>query len=135
MLYECLTRDKPEMLQTYLCIHQLSEHLHLQDDSLAVWNLKLVLGYYSGTYASRLSADWTKEPLLQPEFLASSELRLSSALRAIPALKLALNAYVRSGVVPGSAQMAQFQASASSADKAAKQYSGSTVCMLFVSSW
>jgi hypothetical protein len=34
-------------------------------------NVLLVLAYYKGQHAKRLTADWTNEPLLQAEFVAS----------------------------------------------------------------
>lgn len=74
VLYECLTREKPEMLRTYLSIYQLLQQLPVQETSLGLWNLVLVQAYYKGVSSSKLSADWTSEPLLQPEFLASVDL-------------------------------------------------------------
>lgn len=74
VLYECLTREKPEMLRTYLAIYQIITHLHQQENPIGICNLKLVSAYYSGTFCDRLSADWTSEPLLQQEFVQSIQL-------------------------------------------------------------
>ncbi|KAJ3213973.1 Anaphase-promoting complex subunit 1, partial [Clydaea vesicula] len=87
VLYDCLTQDKPEIIQTYLSIYQtvlqvLEEQGHgfREDDNqgqvLSIWNLKLVFENYANNFQASERFDNFEEnisrkklPLIQGLFL------------------------------------------------------------------
>jgi hypothetical protein len=51
VLYECLTQDKPEILQTYLSIYQTLQNRQLKESTLAndtLRNVQLMANFYEG---------------------------------------------------------------------------------------
>lgn len=46
LLYECLTRNKPEMLSVYMALSQIVRDLPHARSCEGLWNLKLLFGYY-----------------------------------------------------------------------------------------
>ena len=73
-------------------------HVH-RDNSINVWNLKMIIAYYKGTHSTLLKADWTTDPLIQPEFLASVETKLTNFFEDLN-LDKAIRNYLVNGVYP-----------------------------------
>ncbi|ORY08304.1 hypothetical protein K493DRAFT_29218 [Basidiobolus meristosporus CBS 931.73] len=78
ILYECVTKDKPEILHTYLALYHSLQSLRSRVESHSLWNTKIILHYYnSPAYHSR------NEPLIQQEFRAYIEHQLSTAFTQV----------------------------------------------------
>jgi anaphase-promoting complex subunit 1 len=102
VLYECLTRDKPEMLQTYLALYlslsaldsdaASSEEATAQSLPLTLWNIKLLLEYYNHHNPG-------EDGLIQPTFLLSIDRRIR-AFFDDRCGSLPLVQYVQTGCMP-----------------------------------
>lgn len=69
ILYECLTREKPEMIRTCMELHRFIDKLPDITDREPISNLMLIRSYYDSKFSRRLGAKWIREPLLQSKFL------------------------------------------------------------------
>ena len=64
VLYECLTREKPEILPTYIALWKLVRGCEPEDLSLAALaELRLIRAYYQHTAIQQ--GDWFHQPLIQ----------------------------------------------------------------------
>ena len=56
LLYECLTRNKPEMLSVYMSLSQIVRDLPHARSCEGLWNLKLLFAYYDYCWSSGSTA-------------------------------------------------------------------------------
>ena len=73
LLYECLTRNKPEMLQAYMSLAQIVRGLGTCRSCEGLWNLKVLFAYYECCWGDGGNAEDTSgegEPLIQLDFQA-----------------------------------------------------------------
>jgi anaphase-promoting complex subunit 1 len=67
MLYECLSQEKPEMIQTYLFLHNTLKRFY-QDLSIAdAWNVKIMIRYYRE--GKKEGKNYGDSNLIRPTFL------------------------------------------------------------------
>ncbi|KAJ3090790.1 Anaphase-promoting complex subunit 1 [Quaeritorhiza haematococci] len=92
VLYECLTMDKPEIIETYLSIYQAVQNLSSQQNTMAIWNIKLVMAFYQyatmngmvavqcpdSSLPSRAEREEEDQPLIQEQFMLSVKYQLES---------------------------------------------------------
>jgi Anaphase-promoting complex sub unit 1 C-terminal domain/APC1 beta sandwich domain/Anaphase-promoting complex subunit 1 middle domain len=131
VLYECLTREKPEMLHTYLAAFQVLRELSRQSNNFGLWNLKLIVSYYKGTHSisSRLRAEWSDDALIQAEFVAAVETTLDSFFEPA-AFTRALQHFVASGDLNDNQMLVEQKA-----DSASQLHSSPSSMILGVLPW
>ncbi|KAK9766803.1 Anaphase-promoting complex subunit 1 [Basidiobolus ranarum] len=78
VLYECVTKDKPEILHIYLALYHSLQSLRSRVESHSLWNTKIILHYYNSPSYQNLC-----EPLIQQEFRAYMENQLSDAFSVV----------------------------------------------------
>ncbi len=96
-LYDCLTHEKPEILQTFLTIYHLLHHLPRLNSNV-IWNLRILWTFY-GSFFAKL-----KDPLLplslleavrtKIEMFFDNDLQLSTTFSGL------LADYVQQGKLP-----------------------------------
>ncbi|OZJ05747.1 hypothetical protein BZG36_01280 [Bifiguratus adelaidae] len=83
ILYECLATDKPEAIEMYLSLYQCQQAVQQEADLLALWNLKLVIAYYSRLQEAELQTQ-TENPtqhLLQQGYVDSLKMQLEQTVQ------------------------------------------------------
>eukprot|EP00474_Spongospora_subterranea_P010640 CRZ11098.1 hypothetical protein [Spongospora subterranea] len=88
VLYECLTRETPEMLPVYMAIYEIVVDLMRQPNSLGIYQLKLLVKYCQTSNVP---------PLLQPEFISFVSYRLHDFFSST-FFQQSLSSYIVSGL-------------------------------------
>ena len=95
VLYECLAKDKPEMLPVYMSLDQIVRELPWAPSSFGTWMLKLTLSYYDSMHAP---VGAPREPLLQQQYQARLKVAAGGFMDSLH-LDAALKAYAQSGAI------------------------------------
>ncbi|KAA3482027.1 anaphase-promoting complex subunit 1 isoform X1 [Gossypium australe] len=106
VLFECISKDRPALLQVYLSLYttigslaeQVSNSNLLVGDSLSVSSLKLALSYNEAVMTGRLTT--SRGSIVQSIFLGSLRKRVEELLNSAEALKTDLRNYLNSGSWP-----------------------------------
>ncbi|XP_033629947.1 anaphase-promoting complex subunit 1-like [Asterias rubens] len=71
LLYECVTKEKPWILQSLIEVHQVVDSLVSRPDTHTLWQLKLLLAYYNDTHTRLVSGGngsaYPKTPLVNAD--------------------------------------------------------------------
>ncbi|XP_031264237.1 anaphase-promoting complex subunit 1-like [Pistacia vera] len=103
VLFECISKDRPALLQVYLSLYttvrsmaeQVTNDNVIVSDSLLISNLKLVLAYNEALLSGRLSA--SRGGIVQPIFMGSLRKRVEDILSCSDGFKIDLRKYLNSG--------------------------------------
>ncbi|GMI87289.1 pollen calcium-binding protein 1, EMBRYO DEFECTIVE 2771, anaphase promoting complex 1 [Hibiscus trionum] len=106
VLFECISKDRPALLQVYLSLYttigtlaeQVSSSDFLVGDSLSLSSLKLALSYNEAVLSGRLTS--SNGSIVQSVFLGSLRKRVEELLNCSEALKNDLRDYLNSGSWP-----------------------------------
>ncbi|TYG52021.1 anaphase-promoting complex subunit 1 isoform X1 [Gossypium raimondii] len=106
VLFECISKDRPALLQVYLSLYttigslaeQVSNSNLLVGDSLSVSSLKLALSYNEAVMTGRLAT--SRGSIVQSVFLGSLRKRVEELLNSAEQLKTDLHNYLNSGSWP-----------------------------------
>ncbi|XVE99778.1 hypothetical protein REPUB_Repub03eG0230500 [Reevesia pubescens] len=106
VLFECISKDRPALLQVYLSLYttigslaeQVSSSNDVVSDSLSVSSLKLALSYNEAVLNGRLTT--SRGGIVQSIFLGSVRKRVEELLNCSEALKKDLYNYLNSGSWP-----------------------------------
>ncbi|KAJ8769461.1 hypothetical protein K2173_002951 [Erythroxylum novogranatense] len=106
VLFECISKDRPALLQVYLSLYtticsmaeQVMNGTSILGDSLAIYNLKLALTYNEALLSGRLTT--LRGGIVQSIFLGSLRKRVDELFRKFDGLKNALSNYLNSGRWP-----------------------------------
>ncbi|KAJ0045529.1 hypothetical protein Pint_06537 [Pistacia integerrima] len=96
VLFECISKDRPALLQVYLSLYttvrsmaeQVTNDNVIVSDSLLISNLKLVLAYNEALLSGRLSA--SRGGIVQPIFMGSLRKRVEDILSCSDGFKIDL---------------------------------------------
>lgn len=101
VLNECLTQEKPEMLQYYLQLFQFAKQIQSNFflvDNQTIWNIKLLIDYYTSSDTLR---GHSIEPLVEQSFLESLRTRLERFFISESGIdSLRINNYLQTGLFP-----------------------------------
>ncbi|KAK8334553.1 hypothetical protein V6Z11_A10G285900 [Gossypium hirsutum] len=106
VLFECISKDRPALLQVYLSLYttigslaqQVSNSNLLVGDSLSVSSLKLALSYNEAVMTGRLTT--SRGSIVQSVFLGSLRKQVEELLNSAEQLKTDLCNYLNSGSWP-----------------------------------
>ncbi|KAI9156178.1 hypothetical protein LWI28_001768 [Acer negundo] len=106
VLFECISKDRPALLQVYLSLYtivgsmadQVTKGKVIVADSLSVSNLKLALAYNEALLNGRLTT--SRGGIVQSIFIGSLEKRLEELLKCSERLKNDFGNYLISGKWP-----------------------------------
>nr|GMD02091.1 anaphase-promoting complex subunit 1 [Ipomoea batatas] len=106
VLFECVSKDRPALLQVYLSLYTTIESMAEQvtagasslDDSIFLYSLKLALSYGESLMSKILTT--SKGGILQTTFLGSVKKRVEEILGFSPELQRNLSDYMKSGRWP-----------------------------------
>ncbi|KAJ0855851.1 putative anaphase-promoting complex subunit 1 [Helianthus annuus] len=108
VLFECVSKDRPALLQVYLSLYTTVESMADQvingtpiiNDSQFLPSLKLALAYNEALLKGRLSS--SRGSIVQSTFLGSLKKRVEDLLEYSPSLTVNIHDYFRSGKWPAS---------------------------------
>ncbi|KAK9061061.1 hypothetical protein SSX86_018241 [Deinandra increscens subsp. villosa] len=108
VLFECVSKDRPALLQVYLSLYttvasmadQVISGMPVINDSQFLPSLKLALAYNDALLKGRLSS--SRGSIVQSTFLGSLNKRVEELLECSPSLTVSIHDYFRSGKWPAS---------------------------------
>ncbi|XP_077996954.1 anaphase-promoting complex subunit 1-like [Glandiceps talaboti] len=82
VLYECITKEKPEILETHIAVDQAVRTMLTDPSPHSLWQIKLILAYYEVAYPrlQQTLPNITKWPLINSEFLTAIKSRIDKYL-------------------------------------------------------
>lgn len=106
VLFECISKDRPALLQVYLSLHtmigsmvdQVTNGRVVVGDSLNISNLKLALAYIEAQLSGKLTA--SKGSIVQSKFMGSVRKRVEELLNYSNGLQNHFSNYLTSGKWP-----------------------------------
>ncbi|KAK2985961.1 hypothetical protein RJ640_028279 [Escallonia rubra] len=106
VLFECVSKDRPALLQVYLSLYttvgsmadRVTSETSFPGDSLFLSSLKLALAYNEAILNGRLAA--IRGGIIQSTFLCSLQKRVEELLNCSPAFRNSLCNYLKSGQWP-----------------------------------
>ncbi|GMH15411.1 hypothetical protein Nepgr_017252 [Nepenthes gracilis] len=106
VLFDCVSKDRPTLLQVYLTLYimirsmgdQVKSEIFIFNDSLSVSSLKLALAYNEALLRGRSIA--CEDGIVQSVFLGSLRKRMAEILSSAPRLKNDFSNYMKSGKWP-----------------------------------
>ncbi|KAK3042882.1 hypothetical protein RJ639_001155 [Escallonia herrerae] len=106
VLFECVSKDRPALLQVYLSLYttirsmadKVTSETSFPGDSLFLSSLKLALAYNEAILKGRLAA--IRGGIIQSTFLCSLQKRVEELLNCSPAFRNSLCNYLKSGQWP-----------------------------------
>ncbi|KAL8247802.1 hypothetical protein R6Q59_009018 [Mikania micrantha] len=108
VLFECVSKDRPALLQVYLSLYttvtsmadQVISGIQVMNDSQFLPSLKLALAYNDALLKGRFSS--SRGSIVQSTFLGSLNKRVEELLECSPSLRVNIHDYFRSGEWPTS---------------------------------
>ncbi|KAL9226701.1 hypothetical protein vseg_002481 [Gypsophila vaccaria] len=106
VLVECVSKDRPALLQVYMSLYtlirsmtdQVTRDALILFDSLSISNLKLVVAYNEALLRGRLTS--SREGIIQPNYLGSLRKKVEKLFSCSPGLTYDLQNYMTSGNWP-----------------------------------
>ncbi|KAM7271463.1 hypothetical protein ACFE04_030677 [Oxalis oulophora] len=106
VLFECVSKDRPALLQVYLSLYtmigtladQVSDGTIVMSDTLSISSLKLALAYNDALLNGRLTTSGSG--IIQSTFLGSLKKRVEEILNSADGLKHNLHNYLKTGKWP-----------------------------------
>ncbi|XP_071734398.1 anaphase-promoting complex subunit 1 [Rutidosis leptorrhynchoides] len=103
VLFECVSKDRPALLQVYLTLYttvasmaeQVTNNVPIPTDSQFLPSLKIALAYNDALMNGRLTS--SRGSIVQSTFLGSLNRRVEELLKYSPSLRTSLHDYFRSG--------------------------------------
>ncbi|XP_070577566.1 anaphase-promoting complex subunit 1-like [Ptychodera flava] len=82
VLYECITKEKPEILETHIAMDQAVQTTLTSPNAYSLWQIKLILAYYEEAYPRlrKTLPTMFMWPLINSEFLTSVKSRIDNHL-------------------------------------------------------
>lgn len=110
VLFECVSKDRPALLQVYMCLYaiirsmtdQVQSEIVLSSDSLSISDLKLVMAYNEALLRGRLTI--SRDGIMQSKFLGSLRKRIEELINYSEEVKTDLRTYFASGKWPDKLQ-------------------------------
>ncbi|KAJ8438725.1 hypothetical protein Cgig2_013771 [Carnegiea gigantea] len=106
VLFECVSKDRPALLQVYMCLYaiirsmtdQVQNEIVLSSDSLSISDLKLLMAYNEALLRGRLTT--SSDGTVQSKFLGSLRKRIGELINYSEEVKTDLRTYFASGKWP-----------------------------------